>query len=385
MFRYIVLIAVLVVASGHVRAADPDSIAVAADSQTEIDRLVHDVCGREVVLLGEDNYHGSGRTTEIESLLVRRLVSECGFNQILFESQFFEFPPLERAMADGHATQAQLADAVGGVWSRTEQVQSLLGWLFDAGVSGKVRIGGIDPRAGSATGRFAMHELGGLLAARLPRKHRTVCKQVLDRNHAWAYDESHPFDGTEKSRLEACADLLRKATKQDVGKDESEMMALAYSRYALDDAGPDARDRGMYEVLAWYRARGRYKTIVWTATVHAAKRPDVDRVPMGYYLHEQLGDRMAAIGFTAVAGSSGGAIQKQVQALPELQEDMLEARFRSLPPDGLRYLSRSGLASMGSLSSRALSYAKPKSLDWSELLDGMIVLGEERPAIQLTK
>lgn len=385
------LVAALMSVSGQVRASQAESSSLSADSRAELDRFVTDVCGRDLVLLGEDANHGSGRTVEIKSVLVRRLVDECGFSQVLFESQFYEFPPLEKAMADGHATRAQFADAIGGLWSRTGQMQPLLAWLFDVAINGRVRVGGIDPQFGSATGHFAQHELGRLLAVRLPRNRRDACRQVFDRHHGWAYDAAHPFDGTEKARLQSCVDLLRKAMVREAGQDESARMALAYAHFvpatldANGDAFSNARDHEMSELVNWYQARDRRKTIVWTATTHAAKRLEGDRVPMGHYLHGQLGDRMAVLGFSAVAGSNGGAVQKQAKALPELRKEMLEARFQSLPPDGLRYLSRTELAGMGPLAARALRYDKPQISDWSELLDGMIVLQQEQPAIQLAQ
>lgn len=391
MLRYIALITALTVAPGPVRTAHPDSNAVAAGGQIEIDRLVHDVCGRDVVLLGEDSYHGSGRTVEVKSLLVQRLVNECGFSQVLFESQFYEFPALEKPLATGQVAQRQLGDAIGGIWSRTAQMQPLLTWLADSAAKGKVRIGGIDPQFASATGHFAQCELGGLLAARLPREFRGECRQTFDRHHAWSYDDDHPYDDAEKDRLGVCIGRVEAAVKRNESRDPNARMVLAYARYAPTTLSEDvvasknARDLGMAELFDWYRERDRRKTIVWTATVHAAKQLEGDRVPMGHYLHQKLGDRMATIGFTAVAGSIGGAVQKQAKPLAEPQSGALEARYQSLPSQGLVYLSYTELADMGTVPARALNYAQPQVADWSELLDGMIVLGEEHPAIQLPK
>lgn len=389
MRRYLVLVAVLALTIGHVGPAYPNSMVLAAGSPAEFDRLVHDVCDRDVVLLGEDSYHGSGRTVEVKSLLVQRLVNECGFSQVLFESQFYEFPVLEKALANGRVAQSRLGDAIGGIWSRTAQMQPLLTWLADAAANGKVRIGGIDPQFASATGHFAQRELGGLLAARLPREFRGECRRTFDRHHAWSYDDDHPYDDAEKERLGVCMRRLEGPVGRSVGRGQDDKMVRAYARYApttlREDvvASKNARDLGMAELLDWYRERDHRKTIVWTATVHAAKQLEGDRVPMGHYLHQELGDRMATIGFTAVSGSIGGAVQKQAKPLAEPQPGTLEARFRSLQPQGLVYLSRAELADLGAVPARALNYAQAQVANWSELLDGMIVMGEEHPAIQL--
>lgn len=95
------MLAILMAGSAPVSAAQTGAAASAAADGAELDRLVDDVCGREVVLLGEDNHHGSGRTFELKSILVKRLVQEYGFNQVLFEGQFYEFIDFERTVAAG--------------------------------------------------------------------------------------------------------------------------------------------------------------------------------------------------------------------------------------------------------------------------------------------
>src|SRR5690606_35852438 len=75
-----------------------------ASAATALDRLVADTCDKQVVLLGEDSHHGSGGTMEVKTTIVRRLVDECGFSGVLFESQVYDFLDLERAFARGDAT-----------------------------------------------------------------------------------------------------------------------------------------------------------------------------------------------------------------------------------------------------------------------------------------
>ena len=43
----------------------------------------------------------------------------------------------------------------------------------------------------------------------------------------------------------------------------------------------------------------------------------------------------------------------------------------------LRYVTRDELKAIGRVPGRALGYAKPQTLDWSEIFDGVIVLREE--------
>src|ERR1044071_5653928 len=53
----------------------PSTTAPSADPPSPLDDLIRDVCGKSVVLLGEESHHGSGRTLEVKSGVVRRLVA----------------------------------------------------------------------------------------------------------------------------------------------------------------------------------------------------------------------------------------------------------------------------------------------------------------------
>lgn len=46
----------------------------------EADRVVRDLCGKSIAMLGESPLHGFGNTLEFKVGLVRRLVDECHFN-----------------------------------------------------------------------------------------------------------------------------------------------------------------------------------------------------------------------------------------------------------------------------------------------------------------
>lgn len=386
--HWMLVLATLMAGSAPVCAAQTGAAASAAADGAELDLLVRDVCGREVVLLGEDNHHGSGRTFELKNVLVKRLVQECGFDQVLFEGQFYEFIDFERTVAAGSATPARLADAIGGLWSTAAESQPLVAQLFEAVVAGRVRIGGIDPQAGSATGHYAMNELGGVLAGFLPAGRRATCKAAFDLHNQWGYDEAHPFDEAAKRKLRDCAAAAGNAqAKTDTTSDAAAAMVKAYQRYvkmALDRDW-NARDLGMYELLAWYRARQprKTKTVVWCGTVHAAKKLDDGRTPLGRLLYEAIGERMAAIGFTAVAGSFGRPPQVAVAQLSTPAGDMLEAKMPPAPPASIRYLDRASLAELGVLPARVLDYTKPQAADWSEIVDGLVVLAEERPTKEI--
>jgi len=142
----------------------------------------------------------------------------------------------------------------------------------------------------------------------------------------------------------------------------------------------------MFENLSWHRARWPkgVKTIVWCATSHAARSesPAIAWRPLGSHVAKALGVRAAAIGFTAVsgtfAGPGGGRGKINTLAAPESHS--LEASTRPGGTWALDYLDTKALKNLGATSGRVLNYAKPQSLDWSTLLDGVIILREERAA-----
>ena len=118
----------LLVLPMHVRAQRVDS--TSAES-----RLVKTVCERQIVVLGELPSHGEGRTFQAKASIVRRLVEECGFNALLFESPIYDFLGLQDAITKGQATLSQLDRAIGRFWL-TRELSDWRQWLFQQTTNG---------------------------------------------------------------------------------------------------------------------------------------------------------------------------------------------------------------------------------------------------------
>ena len=152
-----------------------------------------------------------------------------------------------------------------------------------------------------------------------------------------------------------------------------------------DAARPD-RDLVMAGNVAWWSERlpNDGKIVVWTATVHAARPPAAHPalprgVPrLGARLSERWGDRLAAIGFTALGGQWARA-GRPSQPLAALPPDALEAKAlaATVPNDdaGWVYLDRAMLRSLGAVPSRL--FGKVMVADWSTAFDGVVVLRDE--------
>jgi erythromycin esterase-like protein len=326
---------------------------------TAIDRVVADVCSKQVVLLGEAT-HRDGETFLVKTTLVKRLIDECGFKTVLVESGVYDYIALRRAIARGNATLAHLTSAIGKMWTHAADLAPLFEDLFARAAAKQIVIGGIDDQI-SSTATFAQTALPALLAA------DAACETELGRFTRYEYDQ--PYDAAARDRVLACLARARPANDEDAA------MAAALTRLVERslDQGPGgfaARDASMFELLRWHAKSGG-KLLVWCHSIHAAKRGDP--MPLGAHVHRTYGDRAAAIGFSAVSGEYA-RVGQPARALEPPPPDSLEAAATG----AITYFDRAALAKRGAIKARPYEY-QFREARWADLLDGMIVLQTERP------
>ena len=130
----------------------------------EADRVVRDLCGKDVAMLGESPTHGFGNTLEFKVGLVRRLVDECHFNAFFIESGAYDFLNIQRRLKSGQeVTEPMVAAAIGGLWANRE-VQPLIPFLLEKAKAGRVVLGGLDDQFGR--GSWAQREMPADLTRR---------------------------------------------------------------------------------------------------------------------------------------------------------------------------------------------------------------------------
>ena len=219
------------------------------------------------------------------------------------------------------------------------------------------------------------------MAASSASSEAAICEETVARHLFWRYDDDKPFDDPEKVRLQQCvrgAAAARARADGDRGTPEQAMLE-SFAGYADrqrgDPAAPD-RDAAMYHNALWHIGRlpAGSKVIVWTATVHAARKQGaLEQQPLGARLAAQWGQRLAVVGFTAFAGRSSMAGQPS-KPLPEAPPGSLEARATegNVP---WTFLNASSLRDIGLASSRLLG--RFTEADWSEYFDGVVVIREE--------
>lgn len=345
-------------------------------------RVAEAVCDREVVVLGELPSHGEARAFQAKARIVELLVDRCGFDALLFEAPVYEFVGFREAVAQGRAAPAQLDRAIGRFWW-TRELAGWRRWLFHRATAGGLVLGGLDDQASGATSDHARATLPGLVAAWSPAGSASECEQAVARNLHWRYDEAgQRFDEPERIRLQRCAraaaDALAARAGQGTGTPERIMAENLASFFDRQRGSPGARDRNeaMYRNLLWHRGRmpRGSKLIVWTATVHAARRQgELREKPLGARLAERWGDRLAVIGFSAFAGRSSTAGMPS-RPLPEAPPGSLEA-LATRADTSLAFLDRSALRRIGSAPSRL--FGGFTSADWSTRFDGVVVVREE--------
>jgi erythromycin esterase-like protein len=366
-----------------------------ATAATGLDRVVRDVCNKRVVLLGEDANHAGGGTLAAKTVLVSRLIDECGFSAVVFEASLAEFVDLNRAFAAGKASPAYVADAIGGLWSVAGESDPLISALFERALRKHVVLAGLDGQIG-ATNLYAQTGLAGELAGYLADPRRSACQAELQRFARWQYDEASPFDDATRVRLRGCLTEIKAAVSgrgRTTPADEAAAMANAWQS-AIEASDPalsrgarfNARDRAMHQALQWHVARlpRGSKIIVWCATIHAAKSlrgvPGyAEFVPLGSYVNRDFGDAAAAIGISALGGSYGRGKAPASELVP-VPAASLEARaFTGDDSSDVGYLGRADLAQYGPGTAHPLNYSTPMAAPWHEVIDGLLVLRKEHP------
>jgi len=351
----------------------------------EADRVVRDLCGKDVAMLGESPTHGFGNTLEFKVGLVRRLVDECHFNAFFIESGAYDFLNIQRRLKSGQeVTEPMVAAAIGGLWA-TREVQPLIPFLLEKARAGSVVLGGLDDQPGR--GSWAQREMPADLTASLAGEEKSRCLAILQRHMLWQYGSDSPYGPKDKALILGCLDRVDRSEYAGAMVDNMKRR-LARDFRADVPVGADMRvrdgndrDRSMYLNFQWLMARlpAHSKVIVWAATIHVAKdlsgvSGNEGVISFGSYVRREFGDRAFALGFSAYSGSYAltGQPVRQLSAAPD---DSLDGR---LSAERESYVALGELRKMGPLPGRALG-AGFKTARWDEVVDGMVVFREERP------
>src|SRR5262249_9029662 len=145
-----------------------------ANADTQLPpRLLDDVCGRQIVLLGESPTHGFGVSMRLKAELVRTAIERCHIDAVFFESGVYDFLKIEADLASGRPVDpATLMSAVGLLWTNAV-VAPLISFLADRANHGPLVLGGLDDQIGRGT--YAQRSMAADLVRPLEGDEKTEC------------------------------------------------------------------------------------------------------------------------------------------------------------------------------------------------------------------
>ncbi|CAN5670261.1 erythromycin esterase family protein [soil metagenome] len=378
--------------------AAPVSVCAAPGDRKDERALVavtHELCHRQVAMLGESATHGDGRAEAFKVALVERLIDQCGYDSVFFEASHPEFINIARRLRTGQVVTAdQVAAAIGGLWKFDQEFQPLVPFLLGKAQAGKISLGGIDDQLGQLGQDFANVELVAELTGLLPQPQRTDCSAAHHRRIYSDYTEAAPYSKSDRSQIAVCLSDIQYVTAIDRKtavrdrEDRLEMIS-ATQRWISRDFTSDAelivgRDRSMFQNFEWLRSQRprRHKVILWAATVHIAKYGDPTwgdhtGANFGSYVHQKYGDHAFSLGFSALAGSYRQG-RRNVQKIPTPPNDSMEAQSTREGRSEAVYVGLAQLAGMGIVPGAVFRHSYQELL-WAGFLDGVVVLPEEEP------
>jgi erythromycin esterase-like protein len=375
----------------------PANASVPADSTdgNSLKAVTHDVCHRQVVMLGESATHGDGHTEAFKVALVERLVNECGFDSVFFEASHYEFINIARRLRTGQAVSVdQVSSAVGGLWKFDREFQPLVPFLLAKAQAGQISLGGIDDQLGQMGQDYANVEMVTDLTGFLPQQQRQDCSLALHRRIYSDYTEAARYSKSDRSQIATCLSDIQLAVAADKttdldGRAERQEMISAAQRWISRDFTSDAelivgRDESMFQNFQWLRRQQsrRHKVILWAATVHIAKQGDptwADHTGknFGSYVHQEYGVRAFSLGFSALTGSYRQG-RREVHELPVAPLDSLDAQALSGSGSDAVYVGPKQLAAIGTAPGAIFRHSY-QTLRWANFLDGVVVFQMEQP------
>lgn len=375
--------------------AGAQSAPVQPGDEAALTAATQGLCHSRIAMLGESATHGDGHTLAFKVALVERLVDQCGFDSVFFEASHYQFLHLNRQLRLRRpVTPADVSAAVGGLWEFTQEFQPLAPFLLARASAGKVFLGGLDDQLGQFGQDYANVQMVAELTGLLPPQQRQACSVAWHKRIFGVYSDASPYSATDRAQLSDCLSAMQRANASDpaAGKEDkserAEMLSAA-QRWIGRDFSSDAaytvnRDRSMFQNLEWLLARQpkRHKVIVWSATVHIAKRGsptwgDRTGTNFGSLVHRRFGRRAFSLAFSALAGSyrqPGGAIRD----MPAPPPDSIEAQVLRGPGAEAVYVGPAKLAALGTVPA-ALFVHSWQTLPWSTFLDGVVVFRREHP------
>jgi erythromycin esterase-like protein len=391
-------LAALTVAGGSPAGAVTASASASGNEHGQaLAAAAKDLCPRQLVLLGENGFHGDGETIAFKARLIETLVRRCGFKAVFFEGSAYDFAAFERSVRHGEPTSADMvASSIGAKWSVDREMAQLIPFLYEKARAKRITLGGLDEQIGALNAYYSLDAFPAELGRRIGGTAGAECGAQLRRRIWVRYTKEAPYSPQVRDKVLACLKQARQAV-DSAGLSRDDRADLLFMIWNFEDVvvhdtldPPERsvrRDFVMYRNLRALEARlpPGTKTIVWAANAHVGKDPSGNpafpraRRNFGSFVEEGFGDRAFVLGFTAASGSFRWD-RKTVRPVAQAQPDSLEAVALARPGAAASvYLGPASLAKLGTVVASAYDDHKPATARWSDVYDGLVVFRAERP------
>ena len=187
--------------------------------------------------------------------MVRRLIDDCHYNAVFFESGIYDFLNIQEQVKSGHdVTDSMTAAAIGGLWANQE-VQPLIPFLRGRVTSHRVYLGGLDDQLGRGT--WAQKEMPSALAASLPGDDKARCLAILEKHMLWQYTSDATYGPQDKARILDCLDSVKAQLSETSSPARADDLAIIASLERQFDRDFQNVPAGMDADTLWTNERDR--------------------------------------------------------------------------------------------------------------------------------
>jgi len=360
-----------------------------SEYQQNIETVTNALCGKQIVLLGENGFHGDGKTIAYKSDLVKSLVKKCDFNAVFFESSFYDFQAISmKADNQETITPEMVASSMGWIRNQYQEIFPLILFLYEGILSGELTVGGIDDQPGSRGSFYALEQMIIELTDPLPSDRQERCKTLLKQLIWSSHPKTSPYNYEKRARTKLCLREIR-AEFGNMPEHSIKQMEMTSNLdrfmdrdFTSTEVSVYQRDYSMFLNLEWLiqQAPQNSKFIVWTANSHAAKNTSISSVEgknLGAYVRKKYGDKSYALGFSAAGGTYMWGSTK-TKIIPQAPTNSLEAKALSTENGEIAFINARQMVALGKIPSSVFGH-KFRESNWHTIFDGIVIFREEQP------
>jgi erythromycin esterase len=372
-------------AMAWLRATAAPIATTSPDADTEdLQPLAAALGDARVVAFGEAT-HGSHEVFQLKDRLFRYLVTDHGFTAFVIEANYAEADRIDAYVKGGPGDAEALVGGMGFWTWDTEEVLALVRWIraYNDQHERKVSFYGMDMQFAPSNLDIAFDFLDTVDLPDRPARapYEAYMGGARTTGEGYRLLGSYPPDTrrelkTDALRLFQYFEVHRAALIESGGEIaylSARSAALAAAWYFTMEVSDinrrfsglpldfDVRDRAMADLVraALEREGEEGRVFVWAHNSHVSRARHVDeRLTMGHFLSQDLGDDFVGVGFAFDRGTFQ-AFPPRDPALPEFQPRLSEMRVPSAPPDHSEAVLREGPAPIYAVDLRRLIPGTP--------------------------